>query len=209
MPASSHTPLPFRALSFAQRLKQVSLFFHGKDEVHKSLRRLVKRLERASIPYAVVGGMAVFAHGHKRTTNDVDILLTSAAFEEFKRVYVPRHYTQVAGRPRRFVDRTNRIGLDVLVTGLFPGSGKPGPIAYPEPAKVTQLFGKVAYIDLKTLIELKLAARRHQDFADVVNLIKAHDLDEAFAARLHPVVRGDYTECLEEKRREEEYEARN
>ena len=63
-------------------------------------------------------------------------------------------------------------------------------------------------IDLTVLIELKLAARRHQDFADVVSLIRAHQLDESFADRLHPSVRSDYIECLEEKRREEEYEAR-
>ena len=63
-------------------------------------------------------------------------------------------------------------------------------------------------IDLTVLIELKLAARRHQDFADVVSLIRAHQLDESFLDRLHPSVRKDFIECLDEKRREEEYEAR-
>jgi len=55
---------------------------------------------------------------------------------------------------------------------------------------------------------LKLAARRFQDFGDVVALIRVHQLDEAFAKRLHPSVRRDFIECLDEKRREEEYEAR-
>jgi hypothetical protein len=41
----------------------------------------------------------------------------------------------------------------------------------------------------------------------VVALIRVHELDEAFAERLDPTVRGDYVECLEEKRREDEYEA--
>ena len=63
-------------------------------------------------------------------------------------------------------------------------------------------------VDLSTLIQLKLAARRYQDFADVVALIRVHDLDESFAGRLDESVRGDYIECLEEKRREDEYEAR-
>ena len=57
-------------------------------------------------------------------------------------------------------------------------------------------------------IQLKLAARRHQDFADVVNLIHFNNLDESFADGLHPSVRRDYIECLEEKRRDDEYEAR-
>jgi hypothetical protein len=61
---------------------------------------------------------------------------------------------------------------------------------------------------LVALVQLKLAARRHRDFADVVSLIGTHDLDESFAEKLDPSVRGDYIECLEEKRREDEYEAR-
>ncbi len=68
---------------------------------------------------------------------------------------------------------------------------------------------KFEVINLETLIQLKLAARRYQDFADVVALIGANQLDETFADRLHKSVRGDYIECLEEKRREDEYEARN
>jgi len=63
-------------------------------------------------------------------------------------------------------------------------------------------------VDLPTLIQLKLAAHRYQDFADVVNLIGANQLDELFQDRLHTSVRADYIECLEEKRREDEYEAR-
>jgi hypothetical protein len=33
-------------------------------------------------------------------------------------------------------------------------------------------------------------------------------LDESFQEQLHSSVRGDFIECLEEKRREDEYEAR-
>ena len=60
----------------------------------------------------------------------------------------------------------------------------------------------------ETLIQLKLAARRHQDFADVVNLIRVHNLDESYQEKLHPSLHRDYVECLEEKRREDEYESR-
>jgi hypothetical protein len=73
---------------------------------------------------------------------------------------------------------------------------------------VAESRGKVQVIDLPTLVQLKLAARRYQDLADVVNLIEFNELDESFEERLHASVRRDYIECLEEKRREEEYEAR-
>jgi hypothetical protein len=194
--------------SFWKRLKEIDMFFQKNDPVHKTMRRLVKRLEKAAIPYAIVGGMAVNAHGHHRTTADVDVLLSSQGFEEFQRRFVPKNYATHEGRPRRFVDRTNEVKVDFLITGRFPGSGKPGPIAYPDPVAVGTRIEDASVIDLPTLIQLKLAARRYQDFADVVSLIGVHDLDESFAERLHRSVRGDYIECLEEKRREDEYEAR-
>jgi len=185
------------------------LFFERKDPVHKTMRRLVRRLQRAGIPYAVMGGMAVNAHKHRRTTDDVDILLTRKGLEEFKRRYVPKNYATVPNRPRRFIDKIDHIEVDVLVTGLFPGSGKPGPVAFPDPASVSEVIDKINVIDLITLIQLKLAARRHQDFADVVNLISKRNLDESFLQYLHSSLHQDYIECLEEKRREDRYLERN
>ena len=70
------------------------------------------------------------------------------------------------------------------------------------------MIKNVSVIDLPTLIQLKIAARRHQDFGDVVNLIRVHNLDESFQVRLHPSTHRDFIECLEEKRREDEYEER-
>ena len=98
--------------------------------------------------------------------------------------------------------------MDILVTGLFPGTGKPGPIAFPDPKSVRQEIDDFQFVDLRTLVELKLAARRWRDFADVVELIRFNSLDEAFVEKLHPSVRQDFVECLEEKRREDEYESR-
>jgi len=184
------------------------MFFQGKDPVHQTMRRLIKRLGKASIPHAVVGGMAVFAHGYRRTTDDLDILVTSDGLLQFRSRFVSKYYTPHPTLRRRFTDRVNGVTVDFLVTGLFPGSGKPGPIAYPDPSSTTEIIRNVPYVDLVTLITLKLAARRHQDFADVVNLIRPHGLDESFCSRLHPSLQRDFIECLEEKRREDEYEAR-
>ena len=63
-------------------------------------------------------------------------------------------------------------------------------------------------VDLPTLVQLKLAAGRYQDFADVVNLIRANNLDETYARKLAPSVAKDFIECVEEMRREDQYEAR-
>src|SRR5713101_5579062 len=120
-----------KPLGFLEGVKEIDKFFQGRDPVHLSMRRIAKRLEKAGIPYAVVGGMAVFAHRYRRTTDDVDLLLTPDGLSGFRRLFVPTSYDAVPKRPRRFVDRVSNVTLDILVTGRFPGSGKPGPIAYP------------------------------------------------------------------------------
>src|SRR2546421_135606 len=56
-----------------ESLKEMERFFQGKDQVHKTLRRTVQRLEKAGIAYAVVGGMALNAHRYRRATTDVDV----------------------------------------------------------------------------------------------------------------------------------------
>jgi hypothetical protein len=172
------------------------------------MRRIAGVMEKSGIPYAIVGGMAVKSHGYRRTTDDVDFLVTAEGFARFRAIASSEEIESVPGRPRRFLDSINGITFDLLVTGRFPGSGDPGPVAYPDPSSVSQVIENVTVIDLKTLVQLKLAATRHQDFADVVNLIRFNNLDESFQDQLHPSVRKDYIECLEEKRREDEYERR-
>jgi hypothetical protein len=193
---------------FWKRLKEIDLFFEGRGREHQTLRRLVRRLAKAGIPYAIMGAMAVNAHGAERTTKDVDILLTQEGLDSFRQKYVGKFYDQQAGRPRRFTERQSGVTVDILVTGRYPGTGKPGPIAFPHPDEASEVIKKARVLKLPQLIQLKLAARRHYDFGDVVYLIRVHNLDESFAEKLHPSVRGDFIECLEEKRREEEYEAR-
>lgn len=194
--------------SFPRRLKEIDMFFEKRDRVHQTMRRVAKLLDKAGIPYALMGGMAVNAHGAERTTKDVDILLTPVGLERFRTEIAGGAYESVTGRSRRFVDKKNGVGLDILVTGKYPGSGKPGAVAFPDPTEASEVIGKIRVITLAQLIQLKLAARRHSDFGDVVFLIRIHNLNESFAEQLHPSVRRDYFECLDEKRREEEYEAR-
>lgn len=185
------------------------MFFEGRDEIHKTMRRLTKRLDKAGIRYVIVGAMAVNFHQHRRTTDDVDILLTQHGLDEFRKLFVPKKYQQETVGRRRFIDRINKISIDILVSGHFPGSGEPGPVAFPDPAKVTQLIGKTCVVDLVTLVQMKLAARRHYDFGDVANLIRVHDLNESFLKDLHPSLHQDFIECLEEKRRDDLYHARS
>src|SRR5437868_10104193 len=58
-------------------LSEGSLFFEGKGKVQEALRRITGRLNELGIPYAVAGAMAMFQHGYRRFTEDIDILVTA------------------------------------------------------------------------------------------------------------------------------------
>ena len=196
------------SFSFMDRLKEIGMFFQKRSPQHQTMRRLVRRLNKAGIPYAIMGAMAVNAHGAARTTKDVDVLLTAEGLERFRQEFVGKEYEPVEGRPRRFVERQSGVTVDCLITGRYPGSGNAGPLAFPEPTEASQEIEKVRVLTLPQLIQLKLAARRYSDFGDVVFLIQTHHLDESFLEQLHPSVQPDFIECLEEKRREDDYLAR-
>jgi hypothetical protein len=199
---------PAKPFSFRKRLREIDRFFQGRDPVHQTMRRTARRLVKAGIAYAIVGGMALNAHGYQRTTGDMDFLLTADGFERFRTRFAGKYYDSEPGRPRRLVDRANGIKVGILVTGRFPGTGKRGPFAFPNPSEVSEVIDKHRVVNLLTLVELKLAVRQYRDFGDVVELLRVHNLDEAFAGQLHPSVHEDFIECLEEKRCEDEYEAR-
>src|SRR5579863_8961274 len=58
-------------------LSEGSRHFDKKSAVHDTLQEIARRLNDLQIPYAVVGGMALFLHGFRRFTEDVDVLLTA------------------------------------------------------------------------------------------------------------------------------------
>ena len=53
--------------------KRADLFFMEKSPIHAAMRKLAKAFAEMEIKFAVAGAMAANAHGHKRTTADVDI----------------------------------------------------------------------------------------------------------------------------------------
>jgi hypothetical protein len=197
--------------TFTQRMKEIDMFFQKRDPVYQTMRRTAQRLEKAGIPYAIMGAMAVNAHGAERTTRDVDVLLTREGLDSFRQAFVGKYYDQVPGRLRRFVERKSGVGVDILVTGHYPGRGGVKPFAFPHPDEASELIEQTKVVTLPQLVQLKLAAGRYYDFGDVTFLIRVHNLDESFLSQIHPAVHQDYRACLdearEEKRRDEEYES--
>jgi hypothetical protein len=59
-------------------LRDLSMFLNKDGPVWLTIRSLAKHLKDEKVSYAVVGGLAVYAHGYERTTRDCDILLSKA-----------------------------------------------------------------------------------------------------------------------------------
>ena len=57
-------------------LREGSMHFEGESAVHKGLWRICKRLDELDIDYAIADGMALFFHGYRRFTEEVDVLVT-------------------------------------------------------------------------------------------------------------------------------------
>jgi hypothetical protein len=180
-------------------LTEGSLFFEGEGAVQKAMRRISQRLEQLNIPYAIVGGMALFQHGFRRFTEDVDLLVTDEGLKQIHEELEGRGYLPSFPNSRSLRDTELGVKIEFLVTGGFPGDGKPKPVSFPDPSAIAMEIDGRKYVPLATLIELKLAsgmtsAGRLKDLADVQELIKALRLPIEFADQLDPYVRDKFRE---------------
>jgi len=172
-----------------------------KGVVWQTVRQLVRQLEQLRVPYAVVGGIALQHFRLERSTQDVDVLIGSAA--DLKTIHdrlIGHGYLQKSPGSRHLRDEVTRVRVEFLIAGEFPGDGKPKAVAFPQPVSVAERSDEgIYFVTLKTLIELKLAsaksaAHRIKDKADVLELIHLHGLTPGFASQLNPYVQAEFQE---------------
>lgn len=185
--------------SFAER------FFMGLDEVHKALQKLTATLEEDQIPYAIVGAMALNAHGYRRVTTDVDVLFTAEGLARFKERHLGRGWVERFPGSRGMRDTEQGVKIDVLLTGEYPGDGKPKSVRFPDPSVAIRGDG-FRVLSIKDLVELKLASGmtnpdRLKDLADVQELIRHAAIGEELGGELDPMVRGKFLEIWKATRR--------
>lgn len=184
---------------FLSGAREAARFFMNRSNVHLALERLVDRLTRLEIPYAIVGALSLNAYGYQRTTSDVDVLLRREGLESFKEACLGRGYLEKFPGSKGVRDTEQNVKIDVVLTGEYPGDGKPKPVAFPDPAREAVRGARFALLPLPTLIELKVASgmtapHRLRDLADVIELIRVNSLEEDFAAALNPYVQEKYRE---------------
>jgi hypothetical protein len=169
--------------------------------VWQTLRQIASRLDELGIAYAVVGGIALQHYGLQRSTQDVALLVGSLA--DLDRIHSElggRGYFRKSEESRHLRDEVTRIRVEFLVSGEYPGDGRPKPVQFPLPQRVAQSSSEgLRFVNLATLIELKLAnaksaAHRIKDRADVLELIHLLKLPTDFADRLDSYVRQEFLE---------------
>jgi hypothetical protein len=140
--------------------------------VDVALGELRALLKDAGVDFRIVGGVAVVHHGYLRTTEDVDVLVAAGARPRIDAQLAAHGFEQASASRLRHV--ASGVRVDLLVAGepLPRGAG-----VYPSPESLGTSPRDAAVVSLGGLVTLKLAARRHRDLADVVELLKR--LDEA------------------------------
>ncbi|HEY0073111.1 MAG TPA: hypothetical protein VGB77_03340 [Abditibacteriaceae bacterium] len=175
-------------------------FFRGKGIMNETLRRLAADLDKAAIDYTVIGAIALNQHGYQRMTVDIDILLSPEGLQRFHEKCVGRGYRPAfEGAQRKFRAVAANVPLEVVVSGEYPGDGKPKEISFPQPQDAFIIIDGVKTLPLETLIELKIAsgltgAGRLKDLADVQELIRLKRLPASFTDQLAPYVRDKFLE---------------
>jgi len=169
---------------------------HGK--VHQTMERITSRLSNEGIPYAIIGGMAINAHGFERVTTDVDLLTTRDGLDEIHKKLVGRGFVpKFPGARKKLRDTVTGVDVEFITTGEFPGDGKPKAVSFPDPRDVSVDIAGMNVISLEKLIELKLASglsapHRISDIGDVARLIQTLSPPRELGEKLDPSVRDEY-----------------
>lgn len=176
--------------------------FRRDSDLFRTLRQLASDLDRLEVGYGVVGGMAIFAHGHRRLTNDLDVLVNRSSLDAIHRDLIGQGYRPHSEGSRNLRDTERGVKIRFQVSGEPPGGRGPKTLVWPEPGEVAEMIHGVRYVNLPTLVTMKLVEGvadpgRLKDLGDVVELIKTLKLPAGFVERLHPLVREKYTELWE------------
>lgn len=161
------------------------------------VRALDHLLQAVQCEAVVGGGWAVWRYGYAgRVTQDIDIVLAADRIDEFLRAASVAGFDVLPlapGRWPKILHRETGIKVDILPEGGRPGTvSRPAPTTVPHPSRMGASGSTLRYVSLPLLIELKIAAGRPRDDADVAELIRANP-EQVDAVRRHLAsVHADY-----------------
>ncbi len=172
------------------------------EKVRERLLRAAKALERANVPYAIVGGNAVAAWVSRvdeaavRNTRDVDILLRRAdlaaatqALESCGFVYRKAANLGRAGGLDLFLDGAGTSPRDALHVVFAGERVRPdNPLASPDVTE-SEPADQFRLVALDALVRMKLTAFRDKDRTHLRDLIELGLVESSMLDRLPPELR--------------------
>jgi len=172
------------------------------EKVNERLRKTVRILEDAKVPYAVVGGHAVRAwvaqvdEAALRTTQDVDILVRPNDFPAMKDAMIAAgfHHRKTLALDM-FVehpDASARDAVHVVFVGKIERAGdNPNPDI--EPLSRSNDFQTV---QLETLVFMKLNAHRDKDRVHLRDMISLGLIDQTWPKKYQEPLRSRLIDLL-------------
>ncbi len=172
------------------------------EKVNERLRKTVRILEDAKVPYAVVGGHAVRAwvaqvdEAALRTTRDVDIMVRPSDFPAMKEAMIAAgfHHRNVSDLDM-FVEHPEasaRDAVHVVLVGKIERAGdSPNPDI--EPVARANDFQTVR---LETLVFMKLNANRRKDQVHLLDLLSLGLIDQTWPDKYPEPLRSRLIELL-------------
>lgn len=129
-------------------------------DVAAAVREASRFLTARGIRHAVCGGVAVSAYSRPRNTKDVDFLVGDDAFTFHGAIAVPP------------LSKVGTVAVDLV--SLEPSLRALAPVL-----NAPVMADGVAFVTVEALVAMKLVARRMQDQADIVALVRdgAVDID--------------------------------
>jgi hypothetical protein len=163
------------------------------ERVKERLRRATKALDRAGVPYAVVGGNAVAEWVARiddeavRNTRDVDLLVRRADFASVRSVlesagFIYYHLLDVD----TFIDGPQgkpSAGVHLLFAGekVRPEDQHPCP-----ELNESERAAEFQVVDLPALVRMKLTSWRLKDRVHLLDMMQVGLIDATWPARLPP-----------------------
>src|SRR6266480_6774281 len=96
-------------------IREGGMHFEGESAVHKALRRITSKLDELEIPYALAGGMALFLHGYRRFTEDIDLIVKESDLKSLHSKLIGKGYRPAFTGSKNLRDTENGVRIEFLI----------------------------------------------------------------------------------------------
>ena len=156
-------------------------YFQGESQVFVAYRAVEERLKEAEIRYALAGVLAMFQHGYRRFSTDVEFWIAPGDWPAIEVQFLGNGYLRIGSST---IIRCERTGVTLIFSLCEKLSDS------------TEIIDDIPTVTLAALIESKLilgrAPWRLSALSDVQELIRVIDLPAGFAERLDASVQTEY-----------------